>query len=34
MTGEVKPLLELREVLMRFGGVVAINKLDLTINEG
>jgi branched-chain amino acid transport system ATP-binding protein len=34
MTGEAKPLLELREVLMRFGGVVAINKLDLTINEG
>jgi branched-chain amino acid transport system ATP-binding protein len=29
-----QPLLELRGVTMRFGGVVAINGLDLTINKG
>src|SRR3569833_3250490 len=28
------PVLELRNVTMRFGGVVAINGLDLTIREG
>ncbi|MEV5708065.1 ABC transporter ATP-binding protein [Actinoallomurus sp. NPDC052274] len=28
------PALELREITMRFGGVVAINGLNLTINEG
>ncbi|MCO5967343.1 MULTISPECIES: ABC transporter ATP-binding protein [Actinoallomurus] len=28
------PVLELREITMRFGGVVAINGLNLTINEG
>ncbi|ROO88847.1 branched-chain amino acid transport system ATP-binding protein [Actinocorallia herbida] len=28
------PLLEMREVLMQFGGVTAINKLDLTVTAG
>ncbi|MCP2338185.1 branched-chain amino acid transport system ATP-binding protein [Actinomadura rupiterrae] len=31
---ERKPVLELRKVVMRFGGVVAINDLDLTVREG
>ncbi|MFD0851845.1 ATP-binding cassette domain-containing protein, partial [Actinomadura adrarensis] len=28
------PLLELRGMTMRFGGVVAVNGLDLTVNQG
>lgn len=28
------PVLELRDVVMRFGGVVALNKVDITIREG
>ncbi|MBC6461530.1 ABC transporter ATP-binding protein [Actinomadura sp. HBU206391] len=32
--GTAQPLLELRGLTMRFGGVVAINGLDLTINKG
>ncbi len=28
------PVLELRDVVMRFGGVVALNKVNLTIGEG
>ncbi|RFU36802.1 ABC transporter ATP-binding protein [Actinomadura logoneensis] len=31
---QARPVLELRGVVMRFGGVVAINKLDLTVREG
>jgi branched-chain amino acid transport system ATP-binding protein len=33
-TAATRPLLELRTVTMRFGGLVAINALDLTINQG
>jgi branched-chain amino acid transport system ATP-binding protein len=33
-TNARKPVLELRNLTMRFGGVVAINKLDLTVDEG
>jgi branched-chain amino acid transport system ATP-binding protein len=33
-TNARKPVLELRSLTMRFGGVVAINKLDLTVDEG
>ncbi|GAA3939435.1 ABC transporter ATP-binding protein [Actinomadura viridis] len=29
-----EPLLELRKVTMRFGGVVAVNELELTVNKG
>src|SRR4029453_79509 len=29
-----RPLLELRTVTMRFGGVVAVNGLELTVKEG
>ncbi|WP_433324842.1 ABC transporter ATP-binding protein [Spirillospora sp. CA-294931] len=32
--GAGKPLLDLQDVTMRFGGVVAVNGLRLTINEG
>jgi branched-chain amino acid transport system ATP-binding protein len=32
--GGARPLLELRGLTMRFGGVVAINGLDLTVNKG
>jgi branched-chain amino acid transport system ATP-binding protein len=32
--GGAQPLLELRGLTMRFGGVVAINGLDLTVNKG
>jgi branched-chain amino acid transport system ATP-binding protein len=31
---ERKPVLELRDVVMRFGGVVALNKVQITIREG
>lgn len=33
-TDEATPVLELRDVLMRFGGVVALNKVDITIRKG
>lgn len=33
-TDERKPVLELRDVVMRFGGVVALNKVQITIREG
>nr|WP_267898455.1 ABC transporter ATP-binding protein [Actinomadura harenae] len=33
-TSAAEPVLELRRVVMRFGGVVAINELDLTVREG
>lgn len=33
-TDERAPVLELRDVVMRFGGVVALNKVDITIREG
>jgi branched-chain amino acid transport system ATP-binding protein len=29
-----KPILELRSMTMRFGGVVAVNKVELTVREG
>jgi branched-chain amino acid transport system ATP-binding protein len=34
MSGERRPLLRLHEVLMRFGGVVAMNQVSLEIAEG
>jgi branched-chain amino acid transport system ATP-binding protein len=34
VTPTSRPLLELRTVTMRFGGVVAVNGLELTVNEG
>jgi branched-chain amino acid transport system ATP-binding protein len=34
VTAETLPLLELKTVTMRFGGVVAINALDITIHKG
>lgn len=33
-TDNAAPVLELREVTMRFGGVVALNKVDITIAQG
>jgi branched-chain amino acid transport system ATP-binding protein len=33
-TDERKPVLELRDIVMRFGGVVALNKVEITIREG
>jgi branched-chain amino acid transport system ATP-binding protein len=33
-TGATRPLLEVRTVTMRFGGVVAVNAVELTIDEG
>ena len=33
-TDERKPVLELQDVVMRFGGVVALNKVRITIREG
>lgn len=32
--GNGQPLLEARGVIMRFGGLVAVNNVDLTVNEG
>jgi branched-chain amino acid transport system ATP-binding protein len=34
VTAATRPLLELQTVTMRFGGVVAVNELDLTIHDG
>ena len=32
--GDGQPLLEAKGVIMRFGGLVAVNNVDLTVNEG